>query len=82
MNELNYMKDYKNDENLRKSFNELATMVFGINFEDWYQKGFWNNRYIPFSYIDGDKVVANVSVNVLNLVINGEKKTQYKLVLL
>ena len=74
MNELNYMKDYKNDENLRKNFNELATMVFGINFEDWYQKGFWNNRYIPFSYIDGDKVVANVSVNVLNLVIYGEKK--------
>jgi hypothetical protein len=33
LNELNYMKDYKNDEYLRKSFNELATMVFGINFE-------------------------------------------------
>lgn len=74
MNELNYIKDYKNNENLRKSFNELATMVFGINFEGWYQNGFWNNRYIPFSYIDGDIVVANVSVNVLDLVINGEKK--------
>ncbi|WP_053361478.1 GNAT family N-acetyltransferase [Bacillus sp. FJAT-27251] len=74
MNELIYIKDYKNDENLRKSFNELATMVFGINFEDWYQKGFWNDRYIPFSYVDGEKVVANVSVNILDLVINGEKK--------
>lgn len=68
------MKDYKNNENLRKSFNELATMVFGIDFEDWYQKGFWSNRYIPFSYIDRGKVVANVSVNVLDLIINSEKK--------
>lgn len=74
MNELKYIKDYKNDDNFRKSFNELATIVFGINFEGWYQKGFWNDRYIPFSYIYGDKVVANVSVNVLDLVINGEKK--------
>ncbi|MBO8157184.1 MAG: GNAT family N-acetyltransferase [Bacillaceae bacterium] len=74
MNDLKFIKDYKDDENLRKSFNELATMVFGISFEEWYQKGFWNNRYIPFSYIDGGKVVANISVNVLDLVIDGEKK--------
>ncbi|WP_462408523.1 GNAT family N-acetyltransferase [Neobacillus sp. Marseille-QA0830] len=75
MNGLTYRKDYKNDENLRKSFNELAAMVFGINFEEWYQKGFWGNRYIPFSYIDEDKVVANVSVNVLDLVMDGKKKS-------
>ena len=68
------MKDYKNDEYLRKSLMSLLQWYLEILFEDWYQKGFWNNRYIPFSYIDGDKVVANVSVNVLNLVINGEKK--------
>ncbi|WP_342042228.1 GNAT family N-acetyltransferase [Bacillus sp. OTU2372] len=74
MKELKYFKDYKHDEGLRKSFNELAAKVFGINFESWYQVGFWNNRYIPFSYIDDSKVVANVSVNDLNLVINGEKK--------
>lgn len=74
MNPLNYIKDYKNDENLRRSFNELAISVFGISFEDWYQRGFWNNRYIPFSYADGDKIVANVSVNILDLVIKSEKK--------
>ncbi|WP_088106014.1 GNAT family N-acetyltransferase [Halalkalibacter urbisdiaboli] len=73
MKELKYIKDYKNDDKLRQSFNKLATLIFGINFEDWYQRGFWNNYYIPFSYIDGDKVVANVSVNILDLVVNGEK---------
>lgn len=74
LNELIYIKDYKNDEFLRKSFNELASLVFGINFEEWYQNDFWNNRYVPFSYIEGNKVVANVSVNVLDLVIEGEQK--------
>ncbi len=69
-----FYKDYKNNEELRKSFNELATLVFGLNFEDWYKKGYWNNRYIPFSYADGGKVIANVSVNLLDFVINGENK--------
>lgn len=75
MEELIFLKDYKSDEKLRKSFNGLATKVFGIDFERWYQQGFWSNRYIPFSYADGDKVVANVSVNVLNLVIDSERKS-------
>lgn len=69
------MKDYKHNENLRKSFNELATMIFGIHFEDWYEQGFWSQRYIPFSYIDKGRVVANVSVNVLDFEMDGEKKS-------
>ncbi|WGG44599.1 GNAT family N-acetyltransferase [Rossellomorea sp. DA94] len=74
MTELTFYKDYKNDEELRNSFNELATLVFGVNFEDWYQKGYWKNHYIPFSYVEGSKVIANVSVNLLDFIINGEKK--------
>jgi predicted N-acetyltransferase YhbS len=74
MTGLTFYKDYKKNEELRKSFNELATLVFGLNFEDWYKKGYWNNRYIPFSYAEGAKVIANVSVNLLDFVINGEKK--------
>lgn len=37
MQELIFMKDYKNNEALRKSFFELATNTFGLNFENWYQ---------------------------------------------
>ncbi|MFC4323031.1 GNAT family N-acetyltransferase [Litchfieldia salsa] len=74
MTGLSLYKDYKNNDELRKSFNDLATLVFGLNFEEWYKKGYWNDRYIPFSYVAGTKVIANVSVNILKLVINGEIK--------
>ena len=74
MTELTFCKDYKHNKELRTSFNELASLVFGINFEEWYNKGYWNERYIPFSYMDRGKVVANVSVNLLDLVIDGEIK--------
>jgi predicted N-acetyltransferase YhbS len=74
MTELTFHKAYKDNHQLRNSFNELATLVFGLNFEDWYQHGYWNDRYIPFSYVDKDKVVANVSVNLLDFIIEGNKK--------
>ncbi|GIO87046.1 GNAT family acetyltransferase [Paenibacillus faecis] len=74
MRELIFTKDYKNNETLRKSFFELATDTFGLSFENWYQKGFWSERYIPFSFVEGDKIIANVSVNILELIMNGERK--------
>ncbi|MDL4842333.1 GNAT family N-acetyltransferase [Aquibacillus rhizosphaerae] len=74
MNEFIFIKDYRNDEILRTSFNELSNLVFEIDFEGWFQNGFWNNLYIPYSFIERSKVVANVSVNILDLVINGEIK--------
>lgn len=70
----NYKIGYRDDELLRRSFNELAEKTFGINFEEWYQAGFWGDGYIPYSLIDKDKVVANVSVSTMSVVVNGEDK--------
>jgi ribosomal protein S18 acetylase RimI-like enzyme len=75
MQDLAYKKGYQEETALRKSFNELASQTFGINFESWYQKGQWTDKYIPYSYIvGGDKVVANVSVNKVDFIINGEER--------
>ena len=56
-------KNYRDDEALRASFNRLAERVFGLNFENWYQNGFWKENYIPYSVIVDGEVVSNVSVN-------------------
>jgi GNAT superfamily N-acetyltransferase len=73
MEELRFVKDYKVDDRLRASFFELAYEIFGLNFKEWYEKGYWGNQYIPFSYADGNKVVSNVSVNVIDFIIQGKK---------
>lgn len=75
MQEFIFKKDYRNNEALRTSFFELAANTFDIKFENWYQQGCWGERYIPFSFVDGDQVIANASVNILELIIHGEKKT-------
>jgi len=65
------IKDYKENNTLRASFNRLATESFGISFEAWYQKGYWDSNYIPYSMVEGDRVVANASANRMTLHIEG-----------
>ncbi|AYA77755.1 GNAT family N-acetyltransferase [Bacillus sp. Y1] len=71
---MEFVKNYKDQITLRHSFNELASSTFGIQFEEWYTRGYWNESYIPYSFVVNDKVIANVSVNVLTLLINGKLK--------
>ena len=69
--------NYRDNDDLRASFNELAVKVFGLNFEGWYQNGFWKDNYIPYSVVIDGKVVSNVSVNRCD--VNYDGKT-YRLI--
>ncbi len=59
--------NYKNDKALRESFCALANKVFGLDLASWYENGFWQDDYIPYSVIEDGRVVANVSVNICNM---------------
>ena len=79
MNSFKLISDYKNQDKYRKSFNELAKKTFGIDFENWYEKGFWDEKYICYSYVDGDKVISNISANDMTVIVNGEEKKAIQL---
>ncbi|MFT9597020.1 GNAT family N-acetyltransferase [Mesobacillus sp.] len=66
------VSDYRENEVLRISFIQLAADIFGLDFTSWHEHGYWGERYIPFSYADGDIIVANVSVNELDFIIEGK----------
>jgi len=69
-----YKCNYKDDVKLRNSFNNLTEKTYGFNFKQWYEDGYWGEKYIPYSLVDGDKVVSNVSVNIMDFFILGEQK--------
>jgi len=73
-NEYSFQKNYKDNNILRTSFNELSKKVYKLNFEDWYQNGYWGENYVPYSIIDKDKIVANVSVNIMDFNYDGRIK--------
>ncbi|HDU6740123.1 GNAT family N-acetyltransferase [Listeria monocytogenes] len=71
---MNYemISDYKDNKMYRDSFNKLAESTFDINFEEWFRSGFWNDKYVCYSYIDNNEVISNVSINKMNLIYQGE----------
>lgn len=73
MNKLTLNINYRDNDLLRNSFMKLAAETFGLNFNNWHEKGYWGECYIPYSYADGDRIVANVSVNKLDLIIEGNR---------
>ena len=68
------VKNYRDNKELRDSFNQLAEATFGLNFEGWYQTGYWGDNYNPYSIVVDGKVVSNVSVNKTNMMVNGKVK--------
>ncbi|MFY2307091.1 GNAT family N-acetyltransferase [Lysinibacillus fusiformis] len=73
MEKYELVSDYRHDDRLKESFNDLAITTFGLDFRDWYSKGYWNDQYIPYSFVQDGKVIANASVYKMSIRINGEQ---------
>lgn len=74
-----YITGFKDDDELRASFNQLTEKTFGFNFVDYYENGFWGADYIPCSIMDRGRIVANVSVNLMDFYVYGIKKRYIQL---
>jgi len=74
-----FSNDVCNDTKKRNSFIKLAKSVFGLDFEPWYNSGYWTTDYIPHVLLDGEVVVANVSVNIINILHDGQEKRYVQL---
>lgn len=68
------VKQLRDNPTLRQSFMDLAVKVFDLSFENWYRQGNWTENYIPYAMVDGDRVVANASVNIMDLLWKGAPK--------
>lgn len=66
-----FIKLDRTNEEMRRTFCELSIKTFGLDFEDWYQNGYWKENYLPYVCVKDDKVVANVSVNPMEFNMAG-----------
>lgn len=65
------VSDYRDQPAIRNGFHQLADTVFGVDFRSWQQHGFWDDRFTCFSFMNGDEMIANVSVSRMELVADG-----------
>lgn len=74
-----YSTTVKNNHLLRESFNKLTQKTFHFDFVSWYELGYWGEAYIPHAILDGNKVISNISVNLMQFDICGKEKKYIQL---
>ena len=79
MKEYTIISDYMNNDKYRLSFNKLAINTFGLDFNDWYKKKLFYSKYICYSYVNKEEVITNVSINKMDLIVEGQKKRAIQL---
>ena len=65
------ISDYMRDDTYRHMLNDLTRKTFGFDFESWVTQGYFEGDYIPYSFMDGGKIISNVSANRMRFMQNG-----------
>lgn len=58
----------------RTAFFALAQQVFDLSFQNWYEQGWWGEHYIPYTFFEGGRAVANASANLIDTMDDGRPK--------
>ena len=71
---MEFIKGYMDRGEYRELLCEMTQLIFGFTFEDWYRDGHFKGEYIPYSFLDNGKIVANASANIMKMMQNGREK--------
>ena len=66
--------DYMKNDTLRHQLNALTQKIYGFDFESWMAGGYFEGDYIPYSFMQDGKILANVSANRMHFIQNGVPK--------
>ncbi len=74
MAEIRLAHDYLANDQHRTAFNRLLDNVFGFSLEEFYQLGYLDSWYVPFSLFLNDTAIANVSASRFTLMLDGKPR--------
>lgn len=71
---MKFIFDYMENDILRHGLNTLTQKIYGFDFENWMAGGYFEGDYIPYSFMQDGKILANVSANRMHFIQNGVPK--------
>ncbi len=69
--ELTLRTEYWDDPQARRAFRDFILEIHRLDFSEWEASGYWDHAYTPFSFFQGNTVVASVCIYLLDAVIDG-----------
>ncbi len=70
---ITYKENYYQDEVLKKELNRFLKQIHNLDLCLWNESGFWDKKYRPFSFFDGDRMVANACLYSMDMMVDGIK---------
>ncbi len=68
------IENYRDDHVLRNEYCRYSKTIFnGLEFATWYQRGFWTERYVPYSLMKDGRIISNVSAYSMNVLLDGRE---------
>ena len=71
---LEYREHYWDDPRSRAEFLRFTREMHSLDLTRWGEHGFWDDAFQPYSFFDGDRMVANVCVYRLPMVVHGKRQ--------
>ena len=71
---LSYREDYWDSPELKEQFLSFLIQIHGLDLSRWDKMGFWDRKYRPFSYFDGDSLISNVCIYSMDMTIQGQRR--------
>lgn len=72
--ELTFRRLYWDDAEARAAFQAFIREIHNLDFNLWERKGFWDERYTPFTLFDGPRVVSSVCLYSMDMVVEGRRR--------
>jgi GNAT superfamily N-acetyltransferase len=72
MNGLEYRHDFVSDRGSRTALNDFLIEIHGLDLTLWDERIGWDPDFVPFSFFDGDSVVATTCIYSLDMIVRGE----------
>jgi GNAT superfamily N-acetyltransferase len=64
---------YWDDPRARAAYQAFLVDIHGLDLGRWEQRGFWDDRYVPYSLFDGERIVASVCLYDMDMVVAGRR---------
>lgn len=76
---MEFICDYMRDDKKRAMLNDLTRKTFWFDFENWVKGGYYTGEYIPYSLAEGDRLISNISANIMTFSQNGARRNYIQL---
>ena len=70
---LTYRENYWDRSAEKQEFIRFLDTIHGLDLSRWDRLGYWDNKYRPFSYFDGTRLVASVCVYSMKMTVAGRQ---------